>query len=73
MAIVSTRNPSSLKLSLDCGVNEKGKNILRTKTINNVKYEATDDDIYEVVNSLIGLQGYDLKQVYRIDSSSLSE
>ena len=73
MAIVSTKNASSIKLSLDCGIDEKGKTIVKSKSFNNLKFDAIDDDIYEVVESIIGLQDFDLLKVNRIDNATLSK
>lgn len=36
MAIVSTKNASSIKLSLDCGLDDKGKTIVRINSFNNL-------------------------------------
>ncbi len=73
MAIVSTKNVSSIKLSLDCGLDDKGKTIVRSKSFNNLKSDAIDDDIYEVVESVMGLQDFTLLKVNRIDNSTLSK
>ncbi len=73
MAIVSTKNASSIKFSLDCGVDGKGKTIVKGKSFNNLKSDATDDDIYEVVESVMGLQDFTLLKVNRIDNATLSK
>jgi hypothetical protein len=73
MAIVSTKNLSSIKLSLDCGIDEKGKTIVRSKSFNNLKFDALDDDIYEIVESIMSLQDFNLLQVNKIDNATLSK
>jgi hypothetical protein len=73
MAIVSTKNASSIKLSLDCGIDEKGKTIVKSKSFNNLKFDAIDNDIYEVVESIIGLQDFKLLKLNRFDNSTLSK
>ncbi|WP_024621002.1 DUF1659 domain-containing protein [Metaclostridioides mangenotii] len=73
MAIVSTKNSSSIKLSLDCGIDEKGKTIVRSISFNNLKFDALDDDIYEIVESIMSLQDFNLLQVNKIDNSTLSK
>ena len=73
MAIVSTKNLSSIKLSLDCGIDEKGKTIVRSKSFNNLKFDALDDDIYEIVESIMSLQDFKLLQVNKIDNATLSK
>ncbi|GAA0218995.1 DUF1659 domain-containing protein [Metaclostridioides mangenotii] len=73
MAIVSTKNSSSIKLSLDCGIDEKGKTIVSSKSFNNLKLDALDDDIYEIVESIMSLQDFKLLQVNKIDNATLSK
>ena len=73
MAIVSTKNLSSIKLSLDCGIDEKGKTIVRSKSFNNLKFDALDDDIYEIVESIMSLQDFNLLQINKIDNATLSK
>ncbi|WP_304340833.1 DUF1659 domain-containing protein [Metaclostridioides mangenotii] len=73
MAIVSTKNSSSIKLSLDCGIDEKGKTIVRSKLFNNLKFDALDDDIYEIIESIMSLQDFNLLQANKIDNSTLSK
>ncbi len=73
MAIVSTKNASSIKLSLDCGVDGKGKAIVKSKSFNNLKSDAIDGDIYEVIESIMGLQDFALLKVNRIDNTTLSK
>jgi len=73
MAIVSTKNSSSIKLNLDCGIDEKGKTIVRSKSFNNLKFDALDDDIYEIVESIMSLQDFNLLQINKIDNATLSK
>lgn len=73
MAIISTKNASSIKLSLDYGIDVKGKTIVKSKSFNNLKSDAIDDDIYEVVESIMGLQDFALLKVNRIDNTTLSK
>ena len=73
MAIV-TKNPSSLKLRLDCGIDDvTGKTIVRSKTFSNVKPAALADDMYEVGDAIASLQKHALLEIARIDNSTLSE
>lgn len=72
MAIV-TKNPSSLKLRFDCGIDEiTGKTKVKSKTYSNVKPNALSDDIHQVGTAIASLQKYDLLEVARIDNSTLS-
>lgn len=70
---VSTKNPSSFRIKLDCGMGENGKSIIRSKTFTNVKHDATIDNIDAVANALIGLQDHDRFELMKIDYTSISE
>lgn len=71
---IQTKNPSSLRLRFDCGLNEvTGKLITKSKTFSNVRPTASVDDMYAVGTALASLQKYDLIEVLKIDSSTLSE
>ncbi|MBQ3421406.1 MAG: DUF1659 domain-containing protein [Romboutsia sp.] len=73
MAIV-TKNPTSLKLRFDCGIDDTtGKNKTKSKTYSNLKPDAASDDIYEVGDAIASLQKHDLLEIARIDKSTLSE
>ena len=73
MAIV-TKNPSSLKLRFDCGINETtGKTITKSKSFSNVKPNASTDSVYEVGVTLGSLQKYDVLEIAKVDNSTLSE
>lgn len=36
MTVTETQNPSSLKIKLDCGLDDKGKTIVKSRTYSNV-------------------------------------
>ncbi|MGM9533840.1 MAG: DUF1659 domain-containing protein [Intestinibacter sp.] len=73
MAVISTKNLSSLKLYFDKGVDLNSNRIMGTKTFGFVDPEALDQDIMDVANALAGLQQHTLYNVVRIDNTSLSE
>lgn len=56
MALVANSLDSRLQIQLHLGVDDEGKNITRTKTYSRIKGEADDQDLYDVANSLVGLQ-----------------
>ena len=64
MAVVVTKNLSSLKLYLNKGLDENSKQITGTKTFNYVDSEATDQNVLDVAN---------VYNIARIDNSTLSE
>ena len=73
MAIV-TKNPTSLKLRFDCGIDDTtGKTKTKSKTYSNIKHGTASDDIYAVGDAIASLQKYDLLEIARVDNSTLSE
>lgn len=73
MAVIESKNLSSLKLYFDKGVDINSKRIMGTKTYSFVDPEALNADIMEIANALGGLSKHTLYNVVRIDSTSLSE
>ncbi|MGN1033958.1 MAG: DUF1659 domain-containing protein [Intestinibacter sp.] len=73
MAVITTKNLSSLKLYFDKGLDANSKRIISTKTFGFVDPDALDQNIMDVANALAGLQQHDLYNVVRIDNTSLSE
>ena len=63
-----------LRLSLDNGVHPTSGNvILKVKTFNNVKTDATADQLYAVAHALAGLQTLPLYGIERFDNSEISQ
>ena len=49
MSIIETKNPSSLRLRFDCGMDDTtGKSITKSKTFSNIKHDASGDNVYSV-------------------------
>lgn len=67
--IVSTR----MQLKLNTGLDQEGKEIIRTKTYSNVKAEADNQNIFDVASSLASLQEHGLHQVHRVDDIILTK
>ena len=44
MAVSETKNPSALKIKLDCGLNDNGRTIVKSKTYSNLKPDAQTQD-----------------------------
>ncbi|GGJ98712.1 hypothetical protein GCM10007063_21250 [Lentibacillus kapialis] len=64
---------SRMRLILDDGVDEmSGKQLFKTKGFNNVKTEATADQLYAIATSVSGLQQRPLVEVERNDSSEIT-
>ncbi|PLR94111.1 DUF1659 domain-containing protein [Bacillus sp. T33-2] len=59
---------SSIRLLFETGMDEKGEPIFKGKTYNNVKKEATPDQVQQAAQALAGLCGYPLSVVERTDN-----
>ncbi len=69
MAVLAVPYDSVLQLRLVIGNDpESGKAIIRNKSFNRVKDAANAEDVFEVANSLAGLQKYSLDEI-RLNSS----
>ena len=72
MTVVTMNNPSSLRVKLDGGLNDStGKTIVKSKTYSNLKYDANNQDVYDVAQALMGLQDYTVLEVLKQDSTTL--
>ncbi|MFD1017972.1 DUF1659 domain-containing protein [Thalassobacillus hwangdonensis] len=56
MAVMSETQSSRLQLVFENGVDGKGEPVYKTKSFNNVKTQATDEQLYEVAVALEPLQ-----------------
>ncbi|WP_440895082.1 DUF1659 domain-containing protein [Amphibacillus sp. Q70] len=65
---------SRLQLFFELGIDEDtGKIITKTKSFNNIKTEATAEQLLNIAHMLASLQQYPLHEVRRNDVSLLSE
>ena len=70
MAVTESKNPSSLKIKLDLGMVD-GKTKDRSKTFSNLKHDADAQNVYDVAESLMSLQEYDVLETIKIDNTTL--
>ncbi|NLZ54889.1 MAG: DUF1659 domain-containing protein [Thermoanaerobacteraceae bacterium] len=73
MAIVATPLNSSLRIIVETGVDENNKPIYRTRSYNNVKTDATDEDLMSVANQLADIQSHPVHAIRRTIESELTE
>ncbi|MCP3030627.1 DUF1659 domain-containing protein [Halobacillus sp. A1] len=71
MAVTSDLMNSQLQLVFENGADDKGNVKFRRKSFNNVKMEATKEQLYNVAIALADLQQSTLSTVERNDSSLL--
>lgn len=73
MAVTAINNPSGLKLKYDCGKDDNGKAIRRTKTYSNLRHNALHDDIYTVATMIASLQDNILMDVSKVDNTTIAQ
>ncbi|CEG26962.1 DUF1659 domain-containing protein [Bacillus sp. B-jedd] len=62
---------SKLRLVFETGVNEKGEPIFKSKTFNNLKKEATPDQMHQAAAAIAALSKDPLSRVERNDRSEI--
>jgi len=65
MAVVASNKDSVLVVTVQTGSTPQGSPILSRRSIPNVKFSTTDQDVYDVVVALYELQDYPLISVRR--------
>lgn len=72
MAVSETKNASSLKLKFDCGMNDDGKTVIKSRTYSNVKADATSQDVFDIAKALVDLQIHDNIEILKQDNTVLN-
>ncbi|RDY22365.1 DUF1659 domain-containing protein [Romboutsia maritimum] len=70
--IIQTKDMSSLNIKFDCGLNDKGKSIIKSRNFSNIKADAAATDLYDVAQKITALQEHDLFSVAKIDKTQLN-
>ncbi|KNF09675.1 protein of unknown function DUF1659 [Gottschalkia purinilytica] len=73
MPATSEIKKSKLKLVFKTGENERGEDILNSKIFQNIKPASSNDDVYEVAKTLIGLQNLESRNVIRVNELEIQE
>lgn len=73
MAVSKVSIGSVLKLELQTGVDQKGNPVYRNKSFSNVKPTASDENLFDVAESLAALQDYPLNNILRVDNAHIVE
>lgn len=63
---------SIMVLSFDAGVDEKGNPVVKRKSFNNLKVQATNDQLFSIAEAIIPLQQYPIIVVERDDTTQLT-
>ncbi|WP_373598714.1 DUF1659 domain-containing protein [Paraclostridium bifermentans] len=72
MAVMETKNQSTLKIKFDCGLDNNGKTIVKNRSYSNVKADATSQDILDVANGIIALQMNSSLEILKQDNTILN-
>ena len=73
MAVTVVKNPSGLQMKFNCGKDNDGKAIRKTKTYSNLRPDADEQDVYDVGTMIASLQDFVLIEVVKIDNSSIAQ
>ncbi len=72
MTVSETKNPSFLKIKLDCGLDNYSKSIIKSRTYSNLKSTASAQDTLDVARALISLQEHDELEINKQDNTILN-
>ena len=70
--VSETKNYSTLKIKFDCGLNDDGKTIVKSRSYSNVKANAKALDVFNVAETLISLQQHDKLSIIKQDNTELN-
>ncbi|CEN76488.1 Protein of uncharacterised function (DUF1659) [[Clostridium] sordellii] len=72
MTVTETQNPSALKIKLDCGLDDNGKTIVKSRTYSNVKYDANAQNVIDVANAMVKLCEHSPLEIAKQDYTILN-
>jgi hypothetical protein len=70
--VSETQHGSTLKIKFDCGLNDDGKTIVKSRSYSNIKASAASLDVLNVAESLISLQQHDKLSIVKQDNTELN-
>ena len=71
-SVVEAKNQSSLKVKFDCGLNDNGKTVVKSRTYSNLKHNAASSDVLKVAEALASLQQHSVLEITKIDNTTLA-
>ena len=73
MSFIEGKNPTSLRMKFDLGLDElTQKTKVKSKTYSNIKPEATSQDIFDVASALEHLQEFTVLEIAKIENTTLA-
>lgn len=73
MPVSSVPQNSKALLMVQTGTDTDGKPVVKTRTYNNIKAAATDENVYSVMSGIASLQEFPIAGLKRVDSEELVE
>ncbi|MEF9992463.1 MAG: DUF1659 domain-containing protein [Romboutsia sp.] len=71
-SVVPIKNPSSLKMRFNCGEDDNGKLITKSRSYSHVKPTAKELDVFNVAKTLESLQQHLVIEIVKQDNTSLN-
>ncbi|WZL78761.1 DUF1659 domain-containing protein [Eubacteriales bacterium mix99] len=71
MALVKKPLSTRVQIRLSLGLGENGRERTRAKSLNNIKTDAPDQDIFDVASALAALQSYPVAGIRKVEQSDL--
>ena len=71
MAITAVRYASSLALEVVVGVDEKGNDKKKMKTISRISSGATDESLYNIGTAIAQVLRYETTEIHRVNKNIL--
>jgi len=71
--LVAEKGDGSLRIELDCGVDDKGKAITKIKSFPNIKSTSENAAVYSVAKDLGNLQSNGVQEVTYVENTILFE
>jgi hypothetical protein len=68
---VANLTSTKLRLIFEVGMDEQGKPVLKAKTLNNIKKEATTDQLFQAAQALGALSNDPLNSIERNDMTDI--
>lgn len=69
MALEVRPMDARLQIQLDMGVDTEGRKIVRTKTFSKIKSDIPDQELFDLANTLIGLQSHTPVSIRKVAQS----
>lgn len=73
MALNAMPYSCAVQIGYDMGIDAQGKSKRATRSLTGLKTEGTDEEIYDLVNTITSLQKSNVLDIYRVDRTMYEE